>query len=287
MIPLTKEVMTTDVAVDASFSSDSSVSSMAVPPSVSEKEEEMVEIRVYYTLANGSQVSRRYSIPKDDYFKLFKSIYESKSYRDLVKEAIKTMMAEPNYDFRISNDLFGSNVLYFSTDKNILKEEKPKTTKADLEALKKAILADIDKRTLDNYGKNVVATISGNFGILGDSWFNVWITREDKATCAFFKDMEAKKHNMPNQSFYLDKLPEFKEVTISKADNDGNKGTVVKTITDKKVIETLLREDSVPRYNSAQMVDITYLIDGKTVNEEYLSTRVFLSKKASKYLAGA
>lgn len=286
-IPLTKEVMTTDMAMDASFSSDSSVSSMAVPPSVSEKEEEIVGIRVYYTLANGSQVSRHYSIPKDDYFKLFKSIYESKSYRDLVKEAVKTMMAEPNYDFRISNDLFESNVLHFSTDKNLPKEEKPKTTKADLEALKKAILADIDKRTLDNYGKNIVATMSGNFGLLGNSWFNVWVTREDKATVAFFKDMEAKKHNVPNQSFYLDKLPEFKEVTITKVDNDDDKGTVVKTIKDNKVIATLLREDSVTRYSSNQMVDRTYLINGKTINDEYLVTRVFLPGKASKYLAGA
>lgn len=285
-IPLTKEVMTTDGAMDASFSSDSSVSSMAVPPSVSEKEEETVGISVYYTLANGSQVSRRYTIPKEEYLKHFKSIYESKPYRDLVKDVVKTMMEEPVYDFRVSNDLFDTSVLHFSTDKNLLKEEKPKTTKADLEALKKALLADIDKRTLDNYGKNVVATMSGSFGTLGNSWMNVWITKEDKATVAFFKDMEAKKHNVPNQSFYFDKLPEFKEITITKVDDEGGKTTLVKTIKDKKVIETLLREDSIPRYNFTQMVDRTYLIDGKTVNEEYLSTRVFLSKKASKYLAG-
>lgn len=281
-IPTTKEVVNAEVAIDSEFS----VAASGTTNAQSLSEENIVDVDVYYTLANGSQVSRRYSIPQSEYFKLFKSIYESKPYRDLSKEAVKSMMEDAQYDVRISNALFDNVVVEFSSDTNRATEDQLKTTKEDWQALEKAFLADIDKRTLDNYGKNIVATISGNFGSLGESWFNIWVTKEDKAIYAFLKDMEAKKHTLANQSFYFDKLPEFKSLTIVKEEEDGSKRTTVKTIKDKNTIATLLREDSETIYTS-RMVDRAYVISGVTVKNEDIVDRVFLPGKASKYLAGA
>ena len=281
-IPTTKEVVNADVAIDSEFS----VAASGTTNAQSLSEENIIGVDVYYTLANGSQVSRRYSIPRSEYFKLFKSIYESKPYRDLSKEAVKSMMEDAQYDVHISNALFDNVVVEFSSDTNRATEDQLKTTKEDWQALEKAFLADIDKRTLDNYGKNIVATINGNFGSLGESWLNVWVTKEDKAIYAFLKDMEAKKHTLANQSFYFDKLPEFKSLTIAKEEEDGSKRTTVKTIKDKNTIATLLREDSETIYTS-RMVDRAYVISGVTVKDEDIVDRVFLPGKASKYLAGA
>ncbi len=281
-IPTTKEVVNADVAIDSEFS----VAASGTTNAQSLLEENIIGVDVYYTLANGSQVSRRYNIPRSEYFKLFKSIYESKPYRDLSKEAVKSMMEDAQYDVHISNALFDNVVVEFSSATNRATEDQLKTTKEDWQALEKAFLADIDKRTLDNYGKNIVATISGNFGSLGESWFNVWVTKEDKAIYAFLKDMEAKKHTLANQSFYFDKLPEFKSLTIAKEEEDGSKRTTVKTIKDKNTIATLLREDS-EIIHTSRMVDRAYVISGVTVKDEYIVDRVFLPGKASKYLAGA
>jgi len=281
-IPTTKEVVNADVAIDSEFS----VAASGTTNAQSLSEENIIGVDVYYTLANGSQVSRRYSIPRSEYFKLFKSIYESKPYRDLSKEAVKSMMEDAQYDVQISNALFDNVVVEFSSATNRATEDQLKTTKEDWQALEKAFLADIDKRTLDNYGKNIVATISGHFGSLGESWFNVWVTKEDKAIYAFLKDMEAKKHTLANQSFYFDKLPEFKSLTIAKEEEDGSKRTTVKTIKDKNTIATLLREDS-EIIHTSRMVDRAYVISGVTVKDENIVDRVFLPGKASKYLAGA
>ena len=281
-IPTTKEVVNAEVAIDSEFS----VADSGTTTAQSLSEENTIGVDVYYTLANGSQVSRRYSIPQSEYFKLFKSIYESKPYRDLSKEALKSMMEDAQYDVHISNALFDNVVVEFSSDTKRIKEDQLKTTKEDWQALEKALLADIDKRTLDNYGKHIVATISGTFGDFDQKWFSLWVTQEDKATYAFLKDIEAKKRILPGESFYLENLPEFKSITIAKENEDGSKRTTVKTIKDKNTIATLLREDSTITYTN-RVLDRTYVISGVTVDDKYIVDRVFLPGKASKYLAGA
>lgn len=281
-IPTTKEVVNAEVAIDSEFS----VADSGTTTAQSLSEENTIGVDVYYTLANGSQVSRRYSIPQSEYFKLFKSIYESKPYRDLSKEALKSMMEDAQYDVHISNALFDNVVVEFSSDTKRIKEDQLKTTKEDWQALEKALLADIDKRTLDNYGKHIVATISGTFGDFDQKWFSLWVTQEDKATYAFLKDIEAKKRILPGESFYLENLPEFKSITIAKENEDGSKRKTVKTIKDKNTIATLLREDSTITYTN-RVLDRTYVISGVTVDDKYIVDRVFLPGKASKYLAGA
>lgn len=281
-IPTTKEVVNAEVAIDSEFS----VADSGTTTAQSLSEENTIGVDVYYTLANGSQVSRRYSIPQSEYFKLFKSIYESKPYRDLSKEALKSMMEDAQYDVHISNALFDNVVVEFSSDTKRIKEDQLKTTKEDWQALEKALLADIDKRTLDNYGKHIVATISGTFGDFDQKWFSLWVTQEDKATYAFLKDIEAKKRILPGESFYLENLPEFKSITIAKENEDGSKRKTVKTIKDKNTIAALLREDSTITYTN-RVLDRTYVISGVTVDDKYIVDRVFLPGKASKYLAGA
>ena len=281
-IPTTKEVVNAEVAIDSEFS----VADSGTTTAQSLSEENTIGVDVYYTLANGSQVSRRYSIPQSEYFKLFKSIYESKPYRDLSKEALKSMMEDAQYDVHISNALFDNVVVEFSSDTKRIKEDQLKTTKEDWQALEKALLEDIDKRTLDNYGKHIVATISGTFGDFDQKWFSLWVTQEDKATYAFLKDIEAKKRILPGESFYLENLPEFKSITIAKENEDGSKRKTVKTIKDKNTIATLLREDSTITYTN-RVLDRTYVISGVTVDDKYIVDRVFLPGKASKYLAGA
>ena len=196
------------------------------------------------------------------------------------------MMEDAQYDVHISNALFDNVVVEFSSDTKRIKEDQLKTTKEDWQALEKALLADIDKRTLDNYGKHIVATISGTFGDFDQKWFSLWVTQEDKATYAFLKDIEAKKRILPGESFYLENLPEFKSITIAKENEDGSKRTTVKTIKDKNTIATLLREDSTITYTN-RVLDRTYVISGVTVDDKYIVDRVFLPGKASKYLAGA
>lgn len=193
-------------------------------------QEEWTWIKISYRLKEGTTVARHYQVPTKAFYEIFSNVFESQEYRSLVKEIYSEHFSQIKevvfYDEYLEND-----VLKLQT-----------SDAARFDAFKKAILSDLEKRTVKHFSGRKIADCefsgSHTFG-------RIDIYEGDKATVAFLRKMEAQKITKAGRSFYLDKLPDFRKIVISGYDEQTKEYRELKIVTNKKEIEDYIKNKTI------------------------------------------